>query len=381
MELRPTAGSAFEWLRGDLEQWSGGATALQLMATAREDSTQQQYGRHWAMFVAWCLSQRPPISPMPATPRMMAAYVGYLAERGTIGADSLQPYLSAINSRHADHGLERPAVGHLITIARDGMRRAQARVQTTDTRVPLPADVVERVLRSTLALLSERRRVMDERAFCRWLRRRYAIVLTFIFMGRQDSSVHLRARDHGVDDDFIWLRLTEKQKRGWRWRRIVRLPLSARAVGGHASLLPLVARLGRAFLAARKSTRATSDFLFTLEGEAKRTTAHMGTWLVETLSEEGVAAPAGFAYLGHSLRSGGSSAAEAILVPRFRGNWLGGWAQTSKTRELHYIDPSILPTPSAYALLGWLLHGEYLAEPTIPERAPGTRALLDVGEP
>jgi hypothetical protein len=148
-----------------------------------------------------------------------------------------------------------------------------------------------------------------------------------------------------------------------------------------AARRPLVARLGRAFLAARKSTRATSDFLFTLEGEAKRTTAHMGTWLVETLSEEGVAAPAGFAYLGHSLRSGGSSAAEAILVPRFRGNWLGGWAQTSKTRELHYIDPSILPTPSAYALLGWLLHGEYLAEPTIPERAPGTRALLDVGEP
>ena len=107
----------------------------------------------------------------------------------------------------------------------------------------------------------------------------------------------------------------------------------------------------------------------------------MSAWLGETLSEEGVAAPPGFAYLGHSLRSGGSSAAEAILVPRFRGNWLGGWAQTGKTRELHYIDPSILPTPSAYALLGWLLHGEYTAEPTIAERAPGARTLRDVGEP
>ena len=38
----------------------------------------------------------------------------------------------------------------------------------------------------------------------------------------------------------------------------------------------------------------------------------------------GAVAPDGFAYLGHSLRSGGSSAAEAIRVPRFRGNWLGG---------------------------------------------------------
>ena len=49
----------------------------------------------------------------------------------------------------------------------------------------------------------------------------------------------------------------------------------------------------------------------------------MAGWVSETLDEEGVRAPAGFVYLGHSLRSGGSSAAEAIRVPRFRGNWLG----------------------------------------------------------
>ena len=28
------------------------------------------------------------------------------------------------------------------------------------------------------------------------------------------------------------------------------------------------------------------------------------------------------------------SAAEAIGVPRYRGNWLGGWAQSGRTREL-----------------------------------------------
>jgi hypothetical protein len=83
------------------------------------------------------------------------------------------------------------------------------------------------------------------------------------------------------------------------------------------------------------------------------------SWVSVTFAEIGAVPPPGFAYLGHSLRSGGSSAAEAIRVPRYRGNWLGGWSQAGRTREVHYLDPSILPTPAAYALFGWLLAGEY----------------------
>ena len=106
----------------------------------------------------------------------------------------------------------------------------------------------------------------------------------------------------------------------------------------------------------------------------------MSMWLATALGEEGVSAPPGFAYLGHSLRSGGSSAAEAIGVPRFRGNWLGGWAQTGKVREQLYIDPSVLPTPAAHALFGWLLAGAYTTE--APEWVPSRAApRADVGEP
>ena len=71
---------------------------------------------------------------------MILAYVGHLAEKGTIAADSLQPYLSAINTYHLDNGLERPALGHVVTAARRGMRRAQAQLRTRDSRVPLPAE-------------------------------------------------------------------------------------------------------------------------------------------------------------------------------------------------------------------------------------------------
>ena len=85
----------------------------------------------------------------------------------------------------------------------------------------------------------------------------------------------------------------------------------------------------------------------------------MSHWVAKTLRKYGVTAPPGFAYLGHSLRAGASSAAEAIKVPRARGDWLGGWAPGTSTREKHYIDPTVGATPAAYALFGWLLDHAY----------------------
>ena len=73
-----------------------------------------------------------------------------------------------------------------------------------------------------------------------------------------------------------------------------------------------------------------------------------------------IRAPSEFVYLGHSLRIVCLSSAEAIGVSRYRGNWFGGWSQAARTRELHYIDPSVAPTPAAYALLGWQLVGDFL---------------------
>ena len=355
---------------------------MRLAASAREDNTNESYDRHWEEFDRWCAEQH--LDSLPATPRMVFAYVGHLADRGTIAAGSLQPYLSAINTRHADYGFDRPAIGHLVTSARKGMARAQALCMTRDTRVPMPAAVALNVLRNALrrrrALRAARdlRVRLDARALAEYLRRRYAFTLSFVFFGRQDSTTALASCDHGIDADFIWLRLTEKLKRNQSHRRVVRLPLDAPPSNGHASALPELAELGRAYLDARAALGgATPRWLLQLPGEPKPTTRHMAEWVERTLKEEGVRAPAGFAYLGHSLRSGGSSAAEAIKVPRFRGNWLGGWAQSGRTRELHYMDPSVLPTPAAYELLGWLLDGTYSTGE--PERVLPQRSLSRAG--
>ena len=68
-------------------------------------------------------------------------------------------------------------------------------------------------------------------------------------------------------------------------------------------------------------------------------------------------------------------------MPRFRGNWLGGWSQNGRTRELHYMDPSVLPSPEAYELLGWLLDGSYQALPPSWERRRGAADTAEPGEP
>ena len=89
----------------------------------------------------------------------------------------------------------------------------------------------------------------------------------------------------------------------------------------------------------------------------------MEGWLSEELRAAAVQAPQGFAYQGHSLRSGGTSAMAAIGVERHIYIWLGGWVRGSDVVDRLYVDPTILPTPAAYALYGWALSRQYQAGP------------------
>ena len=332
----------------------GAATAVQLLEGALAPTTYAQYGRLFAEFAEYC--EQEGVSPLPASPWTVVAYVGYLAERGTWAADSMRPIFSAINSVHRDLEFDPPAVGnHFLTRVRRGLARAQSALGTRDTRVPLPASAAVRILEDAEAAAAHDLRRM---------RRGLAVLLAALFCGRQDSAVHLRSCDFDVDRDggFIWLRLAEKGKKHLVTRRVVRLPLSQQSVRGHTSLLPRVAALAERYLAAREAVSAghmVPEFLLQLPGEPRPTTRHMEGWLDSVLADLRIRAPPGFVYQGHSIRSMGASHMSAIGVDRVIIHFLGGWARGSPTMERDYIDPTVMPSAEAFMLYGWALSRQY----------------------
>jgi hypothetical protein len=346
---------------------SGASTAARLLQGALAPTTYGQYGRLFAEFAEYCEVQG--VSALPADSWTVVCYVGHIADLGTWAAGSLQPIFSAINDAHRSLELEPPAVGgYFLRRVRQGLQRAQVALPggTRDSRVPLPASAV-------IAVIADGEAAADHELAR--LRSDAAIALTSLFAGRQDSAVHLRTRDFGVDEQFVWLRLTEKGKKHHVVRRVVRLPLSQQPTAGHSSALPRVAALLQRYCDARaRCVRAllsgdVPEFLFQLPGESRPTTRHMEGWLAAALQRVHVSAPEGFAYQGHSLRSMGASSMAAIGVDRHLLVWLGGWARGSSTVEVHYIDPTVLPSPAAYQLFGWALTRQYEADAGIVCRA------------
>jgi hypothetical protein len=342
-----------DFVGAHLVSGQGGRTALRLIASALEPSTYDQYGRLFSEFAEYCESEG--VSSLPASQWTVVSYVGHLAEKGTWAADSLQPIFSAINRIHRDLGHEPPAVGnHFLTAARNGMRRAQVATSIRDSRTPLPAPAFAAVLADGESAPGDD---------LRRIRETLAVQLAALFGGRQDSCVHLRSCDFGVSGGFMWLRLTEKGKKGQAVRRVVRLPLQQQPVHGHSSVLPRIAALAERYLDLRTAmcSGTAPEWLLQLPGEPRPLTRHMETWLTSALQRCGISAPPGFAYLGHSIRSGGVSAMAAIGVERHLYIWLCGWARGSDTVDKHYLDPTVLPTPAAFAYYGWALSRQYYA--------------------
>ena len=156
---------------------------------------------------------------------------------------------------------------------------------------------------------------------------------------------------------------------------------------GHASALPRVAALARRYLAERDKALAGAprpQWLLQLPGESRPTTRSMSGWLASALARCDITAPPGVAYLGHSIRSGAASAQAAIGVDHLLIRWLGGWARGSATMERDYIDPTVLPTPAAYALWGWALSRQYSADAGVVGRfvpLPDPREVLPCAAP
>jgi hypothetical protein len=104
----------------------------------------------------------------------------------------------------------------------------------------------------------------------------------------------------------------------------------------------------------RHREHATCSPLPAARRAAPAHTSHTCKWLDKTLSELGISSHHGFAYPGHSFRSGGSSAAEAMGVSCYRGNWLGGYvAAAGRTHMSSTLHPPVCsPHPGGVCWAG-----------------------------
>ena len=96
-----------------------GRDATALFQSALQEDTYENYESNLRSFISFCEVFL--INPLEATPVDIARYLAWLGQRGTIAADSLHPYLSAINRYLQDHAREPVALGPLVAGVRKGL--------------------------------------------------------------------------------------------------------------------------------------------------------------------------------------------------------------------------------------------------------------------
>ena len=267
-----------------------------------------------------------------------------------MAADSLQPYLSAINRFLKDHNVAPTALGPIVTAVRRGLGNAQLDTDPADTRVPLPAPVA-------LAILEQGERLLPR---VNWrsgtpspdlllLRACVAVITAYVFFNRGECGALLvLTGDLYVDSRHITLLLRhEKGKQGRSAKTVRQLP---------AAHLPRVAELLRAFCAgsALRGRFRRRWALSLAEDRAPWTAGTIGDWLQLAFQSCGLRPPEGFTWLSHSLRKGAASAAHAIQVPLTIVRYMGGWATNSNVLEARYIDYAMRPSAAARLFFGHL---------------------------
>ena len=282
---------------------------------------------------------------LPARPDYIAAYIGYLRDEGLVHANSLQPYLSCINQWHADMGLDKPAVGHLIQRLRRGFGEAEgndAEGELVASRRPIPAPIMLQVLH----LARNSRRDHSQRG--RLLRRAAtASVLAFSFMLRGDSLVQLRRQDVTVSPDGIVLRIRVKT-RGRTVATTVHLPSCDE-----------VYNLIRDWIEDFQAPDSALLFTIDTSDSAFFPSSCLGRWFQEACDFLRLSPPVGELWSGHSHRSGGATGALSIdaslpAIARF-----GVWDNMASVQP--YLDPSVGPTPAA------LLFFDHLLKPNLEQ--------------
>jgi len=317
---------------------------LDTLAASLQESTARSYGRHWDSFVAWCAAQADSPSPLPASTATVLRYLGDIGVRGTVKADSLQPYLSAINAAHRDLMLPLPALGDAVSRFRRGLANRQVAAGRPAARVYLPARVVCSALR--WALQATPSSLVGDGALL--FRAAVALVLNYVWFARGDTGAALRCCDIDTSDGIALVNVREKGKSHRASSRVIRIPRGA---------LPDVERLLHRWEAFRGSRPAESSY-FALPGELRTAQrrfrpAVLDDWMQLVLVHLGERAPLGQSWSSHSARKGAASSANAVGASLAKICHMGGWSVRSNV-IFDYIDPTCPADAWCARLFGWL---------------------------
>ena len=307
-------------------------------------STADVYGGHYARFYRWCAAQPDQPSSLPASTGTVLRWLeADVTAGGKVRARSLQPYLSAINSVHADLEYDRPALGHAVAAYKSGLAHMQADGGREAERVYLPAEAVERALLWALTLPLGKATARQKEVF----RAAVATCFTFTFFARGATGAGLLAKHVTRSVAGTTVQLEHEKGRGREARaRAITLPTGA---------IPGLDALLAKWEAFRGAVDADASY-YLLPGERSRAmpTTSVDEWLRRVLAHFELQPPAQQAWSGHSLRKGAASAASAIGVSLDRVCFIGGWK--IKAATVHdYIDPTCPATAAGRRFFGWLL--------------------------
>jgi hypothetical protein len=200
-----TSSSALQSVFGDDAL---GAKALALFQSALQPKTYINYGSNMTSFFTYCEENAIPY--LEVTTIDIARYIAWMGERGTVAADSLQPYLSAINKFLLDHGKPPVALGAMVTGVRLGLANCQTDLAPTPERLPLPAPVALAILQRAEALLLKNHDTRTSTDI-RLLRACLATIASYIFFCRGECGACAMKSDLIVNDTHITLRLRKEK--------------------------------------------------------------------------------------------------------------------------------------------------------------------------
>ena len=282
----------------------------------------------------------------------IARYVAWLGQRGSVAAESLQPYLSAINRLLMDHALPPVALGPLVTGVRKGLSNCQEDSYPRPQRLPLPAPVA-------LAILELAERLLR---CVRWtprdpnlllLRAAAASIASYVFFNRGECSACALVDDLVINDTHITLLLRHEKGQ----QTLNEGERNARQVP--SSEAPRIAAMLAAFFtgAGAMGPRTRRWALTPAEDRELWTANTLSGWLTAAYTAALCLPPAGFAWTSHNLRKGAASAAYAIGARLTDIHYAGGWSTNSTVLEAKYIDFTMRPSPTAWIFFGYLYRG------------------------